>query len=68
MSQPRIADDAQLPEGVWSQVRALVKAGRDSLDISLATGISQARAERYRRELSFKPQGVKKSQPKRTTR
>lgn len=60
MSEPRIADGEQLPEGTWAQIRKLVTAGQDALDVSIATGISQARAERYRRELSFKPPSAAK--------
>ncbi|MBS7811189.1 hypothetical protein [Roseococcus pinisoli] len=57
MSTTPIPDDAQLPDGLWAQILQLVRAGQDSLEISIATGISRARAERYRRELSFKPAG-----------
>lgn len=55
MSMPQIPDTDQLPGGMWNQILGLVKSGHGALAIAAQTGISHARAERYRRELSFKP-------------
>lgn len=56
----QIPDDQQLPGGMWNQILGLVKSGHDALAIAAQTGISQARAERYRKDLSFKPQAPAK--------
>lgn len=56
-----IPDNEQLPAETWKQLRGLAKSGHDAHAIAAKTGVSIARAERLRAELTFTPPKARKT-------